>query len=398
MTSSSVEPRARVTDLVNQLFQECPPRTTNAGDFLGRRFDLGLAWVYFPVGRGGLGFDAGLQELVELPLAQAGAPVPIKFNPIGIGMAAPTLLAFASEDQLDRLLRPLFTAQDVWCQLFSEPGAGSDIAGLATRADRDGDDWIVNGQKVWISLGHLARWGLLLARSNPDVPKHEGLSYFVIDMQAPGVDVRPLVQATGDPEFNEVYLTDVRIPDSERLGDVGEGWKVALTTLMNERVAIGGAVPARSDGVIAGALTAWRDYGADDPAARDRLLHWWVQAEVLRLTNIRSAQARSAGTPGPEGSIAKLISTELTKQVCSFTLELMGMDAALYPNGYRMDHASLQDAHRGVPQLQFLRSPATSIEGGTTEIMRNIIGERVLGLPPDVRVDKGVPWSRVPRS
>jgi len=390
--------REQVSALVEQLLVECPPATTAAIDFLCRQFDLGLAWVHFPEGRGGLGLEPGLQELIDVPLERAGAPAPMWLNPIGVGMGAPTLLAYATAEQLDRLLRPLFTSEERWCQLFSEPGAGSDLAGLATRAVREGDVWLVNGQKVWTSVGHLARWGLLLARTDPDVPKHKGLSYFILDMHAAGVDVRPLIQMTGDSEFNEVYLTDVRVPDAQRLGEVNGGWSVALTTLMNERVAIGGMVPPRGGGVIEAAVAAWRTYGTGDLATRDELVHWWVQAEVLRLTNIRSLQTRSAGTPGPDGSIAKMISADLNKKIWSFALTLMGMDASLYPEGYRMGHAPQEDLrHRG-PQLQFLRSMANSIEGGTTEIMHNILGERVLGLPPDVRVDKTIAWSQVPRS
>jgi alkylation response protein AidB-like acyl-CoA dehydrogenase len=390
--------REQVSALVEQLLSECPPSTTDDVEFLGRQFDLGLAWVHFPEGRGGLGLEPGLQELIDVPLERAAAPAPMWLNPIGVGMGAPTLLAYATDEQVDRLLRPLFTSEERWCQLFSEPGAGSDLAGLATRAVREGDAWIVNGQKVWTSVGHLARWGLLLARTDPNVPKHKGLSYFILDMHAPGVDVRPLIQMTGDSEFNEVYLTDVLVPDSQRLGEVNGGWSVALTTLMNERVAIGGIVPPRGGGVIESAVAAWRTHGTGDPATRDELVHWWVQAEVLRLTNIRSLQTRSAGTPGPDGSIGKMISADLNKRIWSFALTLMGMDASLYPEGYRMGHAPQEDLrHRG-PQLQFLRSLANSIEGGTTEIMHNILGERVLGLPPDVRVDKTIPWSEVPRS
>jgi alkylation response protein AidB-like acyl-CoA dehydrogenase len=388
----------QVRALVEELLTECDPSTVSDTEFLGAQFDRGLAWVHFPVGRGGLGLEPNLQTLVDIPLAAAGAPAPMWMNPIGVGMGAPTLLAYASEEQLDRLLRPLFTSEERWCQLFSEPGAGSDVAGLSTRAVRDGDEWVVNGQKVWTSVGHLARWGLLLTRTDPDVPKHKGLSYFVVDMTSPGVEVRPLIQMTGDSEFNEVYLTDVRIPDVNRLGEVGDGWKVALTTLMNERVAIGGMVPPRGGGVIDGALQTWAEYGDGDPAVRDELVQWWVETEVLRLTNIRALQTRTAGTPGPDGSIGKMMSAELNKKVWSFTMNLMGMDAALYPEGYRMGHAPQEDLqHRGL-QLQFLRVSANSIEGGTTEIMHNILGERVLGLPGDVRVDKDRPWAEVPRS
>src|SRR3954447_25088152 len=197
----------RVRALVDGLLADYDPAVVSATEFLGAQFDLGLAWVHFPEGRGGLGLEPNLQTLVDLPLADAGAPAPMWLNPIGVGMGAPTLLAYASDEELDRLLRPLFTSEERWCQLFSEPGAGSDAAGLSTRAVRDGDGWVVNGQKVWTSVGHLARWGLLLTRTDPDVPKHKGLTYFVVDMRTAGVEVRPLVQMTGDAEFNEVYFT-----------------------------------------------------------------------------------------------------------------------------------------------------------------------------------------------
>ncbi len=397
-TSPTATAAERVSGLVDQLLDELDPRTADPVEFLGRRFDLGLAWVHFPEGRGGLGVERGLQSLVDQPLAEAGAPSAMLRNPIGLGMGAPTVLTHGSAAQQDRLLRPLFTGEEVWCQLFSEPGAGSDAAGLAARAVPDGQEWVVNGQKVWTSVAHVARWGMLLARTDPDVPKHQGLTYFVVDMTAPGVEVRPLVQLTGDAEFNEVYFTDVRIPDANRLGEAGAGWEVAITTLMNERVALGGVIPPRSGGAIGEALAAWRRRELDDPALRDELVHWWVQAEVLRLTNIRAAQQRSQGTPGPEGSIGKLVSAELNQSVWSFTMNLMGMEGTLYPEGYRMGGTAQGDGPGRSPQHQFLRSRANSIEGGTTEIMRNILAERVLGLPGDVRVDKDVPWREVPRS
>jgi alkylation response protein AidB-like acyl-CoA dehydrogenase len=284
----------------------------------------------------------------------------------------------------------------VWCQLFSEPGAGSDVAGLASRAVRDGDEWIVNGQKVWTTLAHLARWGMLVARTDPNAPKHKGLTYFVIDMQAPGVEVRPLYQITGEAEFNEVYMTDVRIPDSERLGDVGEGWRVTLTTLMNERVAIGGQIPSRGTGFIAEAVKAWRERGHDDPARRDELMRLWVDAEVLRLTNIRASHLRAVGNPGPEGSIGKIMSAELNKRISELTVGLLGPDGMVKPGGYPMDRPKGAMLWAN-PQQAFLRARANSIEGGTTEIAKNILGERVLGLPGDVRVDKDRPWIEVPR-
>ncbi len=388
---------ATVLDLCKQLLGELPPQDTDAVTFLGRQFDLGLAWVHFPVGQGGLGLSPKLQRTINGALHPAGAPVAAYRNVIGHGMGAPTIVTHGSDEQKQRYLRPLFTGEEVWCQLFSEPGAGSDVAGLATKAVRDGDEWIVNGQKVWTTLAHLAKWGMLVARTDSEAPKHKGMTYFVVDMQGPGVEVRPLYQITGEAEFNEVYFTDARIPDSERLSEPGDGWRVVLTTLMNERVAIGGGIPSKGSGFIAEAVKQWREHGHDDAALKDELMALWTRAEVLRLTNIRASQLRLVGTPGPEGSIGKAMSADLNKDITSFTVRLMGADGMLKPDGYPMkrpEHA-MQWAN---PQQAFLRTRANSIEGGTTEIAKNILGERVLGLPGDVRGDKDVPWSQVPRS
>jgi alkylation response protein AidB-like acyl-CoA dehydrogenase len=386
-----------VLALCDQLLEELPPKATDPVTFLGRQFDLGLAWVHFPEGHGGLGLTPGLQRAINERLVGAGAPVAAVRNVIGHGMGAPTIVTHGSEEQKQRYLRPLFTGEEVWCQLFSEPGAGSDVAGLATKAVRDGDEWIINGQKVWTTLAHLAKWGMLVARTDPEAAKHKGMTYFVVDMEAPGVEVRPLYQITGEAEFNEVYFTDVRIPDSERLSEVGDGWRVVLTTLMNERVAIGGGIPARGSGFIAEAVQTWKQYGHHDPALRDELAKLWIRAEVLRLTNIRASQLRSVGNPGPEGSIGKAMSADLNKDISAFTVGLMGADGMLKPDGYPMErpkHAMMW----ANPQQAFLRTRANSIEGGTTEIAKNILGERVLGLPGDVRADKDRPWSQVPRS
>jgi alkylation response protein AidB-like acyl-CoA dehydrogenase len=290
----------------------------------------------------------------------------------------------------------LFTCEEIWCQLFSESGAGSDVASLATRAVRDGDEWVVTGQKVWTTLAHIARFGMLLARTDPWVEKHNGLTYFVVDMQAPGIEVRPLRQMTGDAEFNEVYLTDVRIPDAERLSEVGKGWHAALVTLMNERVSIGGVIRPRSEGAIRMALDLWETRAHLGPVYRDRLAKLWIDAEVVRLTNIRAAANAKAGIPGPEGSVAKLAFSELNQKIFEFCVELLGPAGMLY-DSYELHPADITiDAYSG-PTRAFLRSRAATIEGGTSQIMRNIIGERVLGLPADVRVDKTLPWSKVPR-
>jgi len=388
---------AEVLALCQQLLEELPPKQTDAATFLGRQFDLGLAWVHFPEGQGGLGRSPRLQKLINETLQAAGAPNAVVRNVIGHGMGAPTIVTHGTDAQKQRYLRPLFTGEEVWCQLFSEPGAGSDVAGLAAKAVRDGDEWIVNGQKVWTTLAHLAKWGMLVARTNPDAPKHKGLTYFVVDMEAPGVEVRPLYQITGEAEFNEVYFTDVRIPDAERLGDEGEGWRVVLTTLMNERVAIGGGIPAKGSGFIGEAVKVWKERGHTDAALKDQLMALWTRAEVLRLTNIRASQLRSVGNPGPEGSIGKAMSADLNKDITSFTVELLGPEGMLFPTGYTMERPKSAMSFAN-PQQAFLRTRANSIEGGTTEIAKNILGERVLGLPGDVRVDKDVPWTQVPRS
>jgi alkylation response protein AidB-like acyl-CoA dehydrogenase len=264
---------------------------------------------------------------------------------------------------------------------------------------RDGDEWIVSGQKVWNTLAHIADRGMLVARTDPGAPKHRGLTYFALDMHAAGVDVRPLRQMTGDAEFNEVYLTDVRVPDADRIGGAGDGWRVSLTTLMNERVTIGSVVAARNSGPIGDALRVWREHPErQEPVLRDRLARLWVEAEVLRLTNARAAANRKAGTPGPEGSVAKLAFAEVNKRVYELCADVLGPEALLYPS-YEMvrpDESALTGG--GDPRKMLLRSRAYSIEGGTSEILRNVLGERVLGLPGEPRFDKELPWSEVPRS
>ena len=317
---------------------------------------------------------------------------------LGLLLAGPTIIDHGTDEQKDTLVRDIITGQKAWCQLFSEPGAGSDLAGLQAKAIKDGDEWIVNGQKVWTTLAHVSSFGTLVARSDPEQPKHKGLTHFVVDMKAPGVEVRPLRQMTGDAEFNEVYFTDVRIPDSERLGEVGEGWRVAITTLMNERVSIGGAIPKRGSGAIGEVRKVFEEHvdGAD-AARRDEFMKLWIRADVTRLTNIRASQNRKVGNPGPEGSVGKLSSAELNKDLYAFAVDCMGPEGQLY-GSYDMEQTSGTGLH-GVPTTQlFLRMRANSIEGGTTEIMKNILGERVLGLPGDIRTDKDVAWSEVPRN
>jgi alkylation response protein AidB-like acyl-CoA dehydrogenase len=397
-----------VATRLDQLLDEMDPATTDTVEFRGRQYDLGLAWVQFPEGYGGLGVEPGLQREVDARLRAAGAQPMGTREFFGLSMAGPTLVACADEQLLKRLLRPMFTGEDAWCQLFSEPGAGSDLAGLATRAVRDGDEWVISGQKVWTTLAHIADRAMLVTRTDPEAPKHKGLTYFALDMHAPGVEVRPLRQITGEAEFNEVYLTDVRVPDADRVGGIGEGWSVAMTTLMNERTIIGAGVgmtassgaPTRGSGAIAEALRIWKDEVTDhNPVARDALVRAWMRAEALRLTNLRAAQNRKAGTPGPEGSIAKVMFAEVNMDIYELCVDLLGADA-LVGYDYQMRRAEALGlvGPLGSGRKMFLRARANSIEGGTSEIQRNIIGERVLGLPGDIRADKDIPWSKVPRS
>ena len=395
--------RVNVEELVDRLLEEMPPATTPAKEFLGEQFDRGLAWLHYPEGCGGLGLTPKDQQLAQSRLAAGGAPASGVKNPIGYGMCAPTIVSHGTDEQKMRYLRPLFTGQEIWCQLFSEPGSGSDVASLSTRAVRDGEEWVLNGQKVWTTLAHLSRFGLLLARTNPDVPKHKGITAFLVDMEAPGVDVRPLYQITGEAEFNEVFFTDVHMPDSARLGAEGDGWRVAVTTLMNERVSIGGGVARRGGGPIADALRIWKERWSGDTSAharalRDRLISSWIRSEVLRLTNQRAAQVRRAGTPGPEGSVAKLAFAEENQRVYDLCVDLLGNEGMLYPAGYPMIRPDFVGMGSTDVHKMFLRVRANSIEGGTSEVMRNILGERVLGLPGDVRNDKELAWKDVPRS
>jgi alkylation response protein AidB-like acyl-CoA dehydrogenase len=395
--------RVNVEEIVDQLLEEMPPATTPAKEFLGEQFDRGLAWLHYPEGCGGLGLTPNDQQLAQSRLVAGGAPQSGLKNPIGYGMVAPTVVAHGTDEQKRRYLRPLFTAEEIWCQLFSEPGSGSDVASLSTRAVRDGEEWVLNGQKVWTTLAHLSRFGLLLARTNPDVPKHQGITAFLVDMQADGVDVRPLYQITGEAEFNEVFFTDVHMPDTARLGAEGDGWRVAVTTLMNERVSIGGGVSRRGGGPIADALRIWKERWSGDTsphalALRDRLVSSWIRSEVLSMTNQRAAQVRQAATPGPEGSVAKLAYAEENQRVYELCMDLLGAGGMLYPAGYPMIRPEVLGMGSTDVHKSFLRVRANSIEGGTSEVMRNILGERVLGLPGDVRNDKELAWKDVPRS
>lgn len=389
---------AVVGQALDQLLAAYSPAITDRRTFLNAQFDAGLAWVHFPVGKGGLGLHRELQSVVYRRLQEAGAPDAARMNTHGYSMGAPLLLACGTEAQQNRYLRPLFVGDERWCQLFSEPGAGSDLAGVATKAVRDGGDWVINGQKVWVSVGSLADVGMLVARTDPNEVKHRGLTYFLVDMHATGVDVRPLRQMTGEAEFDEVFLSDVRVPDTARVGKVGDGWKVSLTTLMNERVMY--TADHIGSGPTGRALELFRARTPRDCELRTRVIDLFVRTRIMKLTNARAAANRAAGTPGPEGSTGKIVFAEINQLGYELCVDLLGDEGLLY-GSYELLESIADDGPRSSSAdigRRFLRSRANSIEGGTSEIMRNILAERVLGLPPEHRVDKDKPFSQVPRN
>ena len=401
LTSTS-NPELLVKEKLAELV-EFRKTTDSLQEFWGKQFDLGLAWVQYPEGAGGLGLNPKYQLIITETLRKEGISQQNRVaNILGIGMGAPTIVEYGTEEQIAKYLRPMFTTEEIWCQLFSEPGSGSDLASLSTKAVDDGDGYIVNGQKVWTTLGHLAKWGLIVTRTDPDVPKHRGLTFFIVDMESDGVEVRPLRQITGEAEFNEVYFTDVKIPKENILGALGDGWRVSLAILMNERVAIGGNVRDRGSGAPGHLVQLWKDQELDDPVTKDKLISLWIEQEAVRLTNMRAFENREKGTPGPEGSTSKLYEAEINKASYEFGMEMLGNDGLLFPRGYELTQPELNFENEtfGFTDTQslFLRSRANSIEGGTSEIMRNIIAERVLGLPSEPKLDKDKAWKDIPRS
>jgi alkylation response protein AidB-like acyl-CoA dehydrogenase len=393
------DPEAAVSAAIEEMLSAVPDDPVAQR---GRLFDLGLAWVHHPRGRGGLDAPGRLQREVARRVHEQGIAVPTLASSGGVALAGATLAAHGSDEVCARLLRRSFTGEDSWCQLFSEPGAGSDMAGLACLAVRDGDEWVVDGQKVWTTNAHLCNRAMLIARTDPDQPKHRGITYFGLDLTTPGVEVRPLRQMTGQAEFSEVFLTGVRVPDADRIGDIGDGWRVAMTTLSNERTSIGGRGrgPIRGSGAIAEAIRIWCDLPDHrrTPTARDRLVKLWADAEVLRLTNQRAAATARAGQPGAEGSIAKLAFGRINQSIYELCVDLLGVDGLVdYDYDFRREDHLGYVGPPGTARAWFLRSRANTIEGGTTEIQRNIVGERVLGLPPEPRTDKDIAWRDVPR-
>ena len=334
--------------------------------FQRRMAEAGYAAVHWPAELGGRGATLTESAIFYEELTRSSAPLPA--NVLGLLLAGPTIMAFGTEEQKERFLPPILTAEEIWCQGFSEPDAGSDLAALKTRAVRDGDDWVVTGQKVWTSGAQYSRWCMLVARTDPDAPKHKGLTYFLMDMEQPGVQVLPLRQITGEPEFNELFIDGARIADANVLGGVGNGWMVALTTLMNERAGLGFSLQVRLRQLLDALLAEAAARGLlDDPVVADRLGDLHLRTEILRLTAYRGLTAiEKYGQPGPEGSLLKWMWSDTNQQLTQLAADLLGPRA-------------LQAGDRWAYEL--LRARGNSIEGGTTEVLKNIVAERVLGLP-----------------
>jgi acyl-CoA dehydrogenase len=356
-----------------------------------RKADAGWACIRWPEEYGGRGANAIQQVILNQEESKVAAPATGQFS-IGQGMAAPTMMTWATEEQKTRFLPKLASGEEIWCQLFSEPAGGSDLAALRTKAVKDGDDWVINGQKIWTSGAHYSDWGILVLRTDPDVPKHQGLSYFFLDMKSPGIEIKPIKQISGAANFNEVYFTDVRVSDTQRLGEVGQGWQVALTTLMNERASIGGGGGGAG---VKQALKLANSVNIDDkPASKDRqvrakLADWYVKEAGIKYTGYRSMTALSRGEiPGPENSIGKLVGAPKSQDLASFAIDLQEMGGVMWSPGENDFDNLFQSSFMGIPGLR--------IAGGTDEIMANIIAERVLGLPQEPRMDKGIPFTEVP--
>ena len=350
-------------------------------------YDAGWACLHWPKDYGGR--DASPMERVIWGQEMSKYKVPGGYFEIGQGMAGPVLMTYATEEQKQRYLPPMAKGEEIWCQLFSEPGAGSDLAGIKTKAELDGDTWTINGQKVWTSGAQYSDYGILVTRSDFSAPKHKGLTYFFLDMKSPGVEIRPIKQITGGSGFNEVYFTDVKIPDSQRLGEVGDGWKVAITTLMNERLAVGDAGGADVEDAFRWAKTQ-DNLGEpllNNKAARESIADWYCEKSGLKNTKLRTMSALSRGdTPGPEASITKIVSAGKLQNIGNFGIDSLDMAGMLRTDN--IDVKGFQNAWLGAPGMR--------IAGGTDEILRNIIAERVLGLPQDPRADKGVAFKDIP--
>jgi acyl-CoA dehydrogenase len=350
----------------------------------------GYAAISWPKEYGGMG-GTPMQNVIYSQ-EEAQFEVSSDLFILGLGLAMPTLMVLGSPAQKERYIKPALYGEEIWCQLFSEPGAGSDLAGVRTRAEKDGDEWVVNGQKIWTTLGHIADWGILVARTDPNKPKHKGLSFFLLDMKTPGITVKQIKQISGASSFNEIFFENVRIPDANRVGNEGDGWKAALTVLMNERVVVGNLSAGHGVGEF---LALARDTQlADGPAirnaaVREKIADWYIQSEGLKYIHYRTLTAISKGvTPGAENAIAKAVGAVYGQDLPHFAMELMDMGGIIRDPALSPQEAGFQEA--------WIMSPALRIGGGTDEILRNIIAEQVLGLPGDIRVDKDMPFNASP--
>ena len=355
-----------------------------------KKSEAGFACITWPKDWGGRG--GTIMEQIIFNQEEANYEVPPNIFMIGLGMCVPTFITYAKPEQIAARVPPAVRGEQIWCQLFSEPSGGSDVAGLRTRADKQGDEWVINGQKIWTSGAHYSAWGLIIVRTDPNVQKHAGLTAFFIDMKTPGIEIRPIHQMSGASNFNEVFFTDVRVPDANRLGGVGDGWKVAITTLMNERYTAGEPRrPVPADLVELAQMLPSPGGGPaiEDPVVREKIAEWHAQAAGITYTRFRLMTALSKGeTPGPESSIGKVVTASLQQQIASFGLDMLGMAGGVLQDELAPMHGLFQNA--------LLSSPGMRIAGGSDEILRNIIAERVLGLPGDVRVDKDLPFNRLP--
>ncbi|PHR14345.1 MAG: acyl-CoA dehydrogenase [Sphingopyxis sp.] len=385
-TPEEAEFRAEARAFLSQHLKPKTPGALRSGsreDFIARakawqktKAEGQFAQITWPKEMGGRG-GAVMQQVIW-GQEEAKFDAPTGPFAIGLGMCIPTVIAFGSDEHKQRYVQKALKGEEIWCQLFSEPAAGSDVAGLKTKAVKDGDEWVINGQKVWTSGAHYSDYGIVLVRTDPNVPKHKGLTMFIVDMKQPGVDVRPIHQASGGSEFNEVYFTDVRIPDSDRLGEPGMGWKVALVTLMNERLAVGGSPGPDWKEIMDYARSAGT---LSNQAFRDKLADWYVAAQGYKLTKFRTQTALSRGeTPGPENSIGKIINANHLQDICNSAIEMQDHFGIIVDKDEAPSEAVFQES--------FMWAPGLRIAGGTDEILKNIIAERVLGLPQDVRVDK----------
>ena len=381
---------------VDRLLAEAPSPGADGGiPFRAAQFEAGLAWVSFPVGHGGLGLPPGHQLVVDRLLRDAGVEPANLRNPIGYGNVAPVLAAYGTDAQRRRYLRACFTTEDIWCQLMSEPGAGFDVAGIATTARRDGTGWLVRGQKVWTSLAHVARWGLAVVRTDQDKPKHAGLTCFIVDMHAPGVEVRPLRMLNGKADFNEVFLDDVPVADDNRVGEVGGGWQVVRSNLDGERAAFGaeGDEPDPGEDLLAW----WTRACVDDPVLTDRVMAAVIRSRAARLTAERTQRGVAGGAVHP--AIVKLLSSEAKQHTLEVALDAQGVAGTLYaPDGYALEQPVRVGIMQGDPAARYLRVQALTIEGGTSAVLRNVLADAVLGLPREPRFDTGTGWREIPRN